>query len=313
MRTLNSPETLDFSSAGALTEIADAFGDTLTPSSYTGASCPGGDTCTGWTSSASGRELVLVVNVSGQLVQVVDPVSGLNATFAFSGTGCTSWSGGQTPGLCTATDPGGIVSSYTYDSGNATADLDYDALTATPPGATGQATITYTSGMVTQYQDPVSGQVTGYGYSGTNSSLAGGTTTVTAYPEGTGVGKPTEVTTDQYSSGVLVLADHGRPDAVLLPGHLVAVCPSSPSTVTMDPVNAANQASGSATHDHRCSGQHHRDGAQCRQPALVPGRRGRLPEPGAVPAVGARPRRRRPGQPTRGWGWRCRSTTPRTS
>ena len=133
---------------------------------------------------------MLVVNSSGQLVQVVDPVSGLNATFAYSGTGCTSWSGGQTPGLCTATDPGSIVSTYTYDSGNATAALDYDALTATPPGAPGPATITYTSGVVTEYQDPVSGQVTAYGYAGTNASLAGGTTTVTIYPEGTGWASP---------------------------------------------------------------------------------------------------------------------------
>jgi RHS repeat-associated protein len=246
-RTLSGSTTLDFSSAGALTEIEDAFGDTVTPSSYTGASCPGGDTCTEWTSSASGRALVLVVNGSGQLVQVVDPVSGLNATFAYSGTGCTSWSGGQTPGLCTATDPGSIVATYTYDSANATGALDYDALTASAPGAPGPATVTYNgSGEVTEYQDPVSGQVTAYGYAGTNSSLSGGTTTVTAYPEGTGVGKPTQVTTDQYSSGVLV-SETTNGQTQYFYRATDSLLPIVSANGDDDAVNAANQTSGSAT------------------------------------------------------------------
>ena len=58
-RLLGTPETFTFSSSGVLTEVADAGGDTLTSAAYspgTGqTACPSGDTCTAWTSSASGR------------------------------------------------------------------------------------------------------------------------------------------------------------------------------------------------------------------------------------------------------------------
>lgn len=218
-RRIGSPVTLQFNSSGALTQITDAGGDSLTSSSYTPTggqtACPSGDTCTGWTSSASGRELVLAVNSSGVLVEVFDANSTLAATFAFSGTGCTSWSGGQTPDLCSATDPSSIVSTYTYDSGNSNAAFVYDMLTATPPGDSGQVTNTYnSSGLVSQQTDPA-GEVTTYAYAGTNSSVGGGTTTVTNYPDGTGSGQPTDVTLDTYSSDTLVseTTGYGTPAA----------------------------------------------------------------------------------------------------
>jgi RHS repeat-associated protein len=209
VRTLGNPVAFSFSSSGVLTQITDSGGDSLTSSSYSAGSgqtaCPSGDTCTAWTSSASGREMVLAVNSAGQLVEVFDAYTTLAASFAFSGSGCTSWGSGQTPDLCSATDPGNIISTYTYDSGNSNPDLAYDMLTATPPaGASGQVTNQYnSSGQISQQTDPT-GAVTTYSYAGTNSSLAGGTTTVTAFPDGTGSGEPTDVTLDTYSSGTLV-------------------------------------------------------------------------------------------------------------
>jgi RHS repeat-associated protein len=43
-----------------------------------------------------------------------------------------------------------------------------------------------------------------FSYSGDNASVTGGSTTVTTYPDGTGSGEPTEVTTYDYSSNVLM-------------------------------------------------------------------------------------------------------------
>ena len=96
-RTLGLPETFSFNSSGVLSQITDSGGDSLTSSSYSAGSgqtpCPSGGTCTAWTSSASGREMVLALNSSGRLVKVFDANSSLGATFAFSGSGCSSWSG----------------------------------------------------------------------------------------------------------------------------------------------------------------------------------------------------------------------------
>ena len=64
-RYVDSAMTFTFRSDGSLSEIEDAFGDTLRAESYSPvarASCPANDTCTAWVGSASGRELVLVMN-----------------------------------------------------------------------------------------------------------------------------------------------------------------------------------------------------------------------------------------------------------
>jgi RHS repeat-associated protein len=208
IRTVGGQETFTFNSSGALIKVADAAGDTLSLSSYspgTGqTACPSGDTCEAWSSSASGRELVLATNPSGQLVEVFDANSSLAATFSYSGTGCSSWGTGETPDLCSATDPGGLETSYTYDSGNSSSDFVYDLLSETPPGGSGVTTNVYnTSGQVDQQTDPA-GQVITLAYAGTNSSVAGGTVTVTTYPDGTGSGKPQDQTVYQYSSNVMV-------------------------------------------------------------------------------------------------------------
>ena len=209
VRATGAPETFTFNSSGVLTEMADANGDSLSSLSYSPGggqtSCPSGDTCTAWTSSASGRELVLATNGSGQLVEVFDANSSLAAIFAYSGTGCSSWSGSEVPDLCSVTDPGGMTSTFTYDSGNSMAAFDYDMLSATPPSASGQVENEYNSmGQIEQQIDPTGNDTTSYVYSGTSSSPAGGTTTVTNYPDGTGTGEPQDVTFDVYSSNTLI-------------------------------------------------------------------------------------------------------------
>ena len=208
VRTTGGQETFTFSAGGVLAQIADSSGNTLSSAAYspgTGqTNCPSSDTCVAWTSSASGRELVLAFDSSGQLTSVFDANSTLAANFSFSGSSCTTWGGSQTPDLCTATDPGNLTTAYTYDSGNSTASFDYDMLTETPPGASGHTTNVYnSSGQISQQTDP-SGAVITLSYSGTNSSLLGGTTTVTTYPLGTGSGEPQDETVYQYSSNVLV-------------------------------------------------------------------------------------------------------------
>ena len=207
IRNTGAPTTFTFSSSGTLTSIADQEGDTLTSSGYSPGGgqtvCPSSNTCVAWTSSASGRELVLATNSSGQLTEVFDANSSLAASFAYSGTGCSTWSSGPAD-LCSVTDPGDLVESFTYDSANATASFDYDLLTDTPPGASGASTNVYNDdGQVTQQTNPA-GDVTTFAYAGTNSSLLGGTTTVTNYPLGTGSGEPEDITVDTYSSNVLV-------------------------------------------------------------------------------------------------------------
>ncbi len=202
---LSSPMTYTFNSSNALSGIKDANGDTLDSSSYV-SGCPSGDTCTEWTSSASGEALVVEVNTSsGELLSVFDPAATLQSvSFTYSGTGCSTWGGSQPADLCSATTPGSLTTTYTYDSANMTAKYDYDELTMSPP-ATGAVTNTYTAGQVTeQTVTTASGvtQVTKLSY--TTNSLAGGTTTtVTFYPLGTGGGEPTEVSSYEYSNLVL--------------------------------------------------------------------------------------------------------------
>lgn len=200
--------TFAFSSSGALLTITDAQGDTVSASTYspTGGqtSCPTSNTCQAWTSSASGRELVLATNSSGQLTSVFDANSTLSATFAYSGSGCSTWTGGETAELCTAVDPGGLTDSFTYDSANSNSNLVYDMLTDTPPAASASTVNVYNSvGQITQQTSPTGG-VTTFAYTGTNSSVGGGTTTITNYPSGTGSGEPQDVTVDTYSSNVLI-------------------------------------------------------------------------------------------------------------
>jgi hypothetical protein len=151
-RTDGPEQVFTFTSAGVLSSIADAQGDTLTEGTYSPgvgqAPCPAGDGCIAWTSSASGRELVIATKtLSGQVDQVFDPSNATTeiATFAYAGTGCSTWGGSLVPDLCAVSDPSLAASLYTYDSGNSTAAFDYDMLGSTPSGASAQASTSYNS------------------------------------------------------------------------------------------------------------------------------------------------------------------------
>jgi len=207
--TGTSPQdTFAFASSGTLTAITDVSGNSLVSTTYSAGAgqtaCPSGDTCEAWTSSASGRQLVLASNGSGHLVSVFDPNAGESVEFSYSGTGCSSWSGSETPDLCSVVDPGGVTSSFTYDSGDSSVDFDYDVLTETPLGSSGTTTNVYNSvGQISQQTDPA-GAVATVSYSGTNASLDGGTTTVTSYPDGMGSGEPESSVIYDFSSNVLI-------------------------------------------------------------------------------------------------------------
>jgi RHS repeat-associated protein len=215
-----SPITYTFTSAGALSEIADAAGDTLVSSAYSPgggqAACPSGDTCVAWSSTPSGESspsavLVEAFNSSSQLVSVFDAASGAAstqvATFAYTGTGCSTWSG--TPAeLCSVTDPGSLATTFNYDTGQSSP-YQYDETTMSPP-ATGEVANTYnSSGQISKQIIATGGtnEEQDFVYA-SNSTVTNGTqTTVTSYPNGSG--GTTTTTTYLYSNGVEVGQTNG--------------------------------------------------------------------------------------------------------
>jgi RHS repeat-associated protein len=220
-RYVDSTMTFTFSSDGSLSAMVDASGDTLKAQTYVpGAgqmACPAGDTCTAWVSSASGRELVLVMDLAGQLVEVFDPASGsspVNAvSFAYSDSTC-NWDG-ETPDLCSVTEPGNMTTSYTYDFANYNPNLEYDLLSETAPGESAGSDNSYDddSGQVISQSDP-DGEVTTFSYNGNYGSA--GSTVVSIYPDGPGsdpddpsLGVPVETTAYDYSHYVLTAEETG--------------------------------------------------------------------------------------------------------
>ncbi len=211
---VNSPMTYDFNSSGVLTQITDAQLDSLTSSAGTPGSgqCPSSATsCTVWSSVPAGESaqgsLTVTYNSAGQIISVTDQ-DGNDTTFCDYGQPCASGApsgGGQSSDLYSATDPGNLSTTYTYDASNSTSDLQHDVKTVSPPGA-GEVQNTYnSSGQVTTQQIGVlNPQVTDFSYSGAASTFAGGSTQVTTYPQGTGSGAPFQVDTYTYSSGVML-------------------------------------------------------------------------------------------------------------
>ena len=182
-----SPITYSFNSGGALTQITDKNGDALKGVAYspgTGqVACPGADTCTAWESIPAGESspaatLVEAFNVT-QLASVFDAASSTQeATFGYSGTGCSS-------DLCSVSDPGSLSTTFQYDG-------QYDLTTISGPAAGQVTTNTYSSGQITE-------QVIATG--GTNQELAFAYSTiapnvtqtqVTSYPDGSGGNSTTE-------------------------------------------------------------------------------------------------------------------------
>jgi len=234
VRQVTNPVTFCFNVSGSLIQIADQNNDRLAEAAYSPGSgqqaCPGGDTCTAWTSSVSGRSLVLAVNASSQLVDVFDAaMGGQAASLSYSGCGPVE--------VCSMTDPGSSTpTTFAYYSGT------YNMETMVPPdGAT--VTNTYNaSGQISEQS--IAGQTTqttDYSYV-SNSSLPNGvTTTVTTYPNGkSGTGSTTA--TYQSSNDVLVSETDGAggttyayPDsASLLPSAMVDADGNAISTGLQD-------------------------------------------------------------------------------
>ncbi len=219
-RELGGNTTFTFNSSGALTNVEDATGDQLQPTTESAGTgkCPSGaTTCTAWASVPAGESaegsLTLAYDATGQLVSVTDS-AGNETTFCYYGQSCASGApsgGGQTNDLYEATDNATsstpLTTSYTYNESNSNAVLQHDLMTVTPPGATvsglGQTQNQYnSSGQISQQTQP-DGEVDTYAYAGSEGTVAGGTTTVVSYPEGTGSGEPSTTTIYSYDDGVL--------------------------------------------------------------------------------------------------------------
>lgn len=221
-RDVKGTQIFTFASSGVLTKMADPAGDTLTWSSESAGTgrCPSGrgTTCTLWTSSSSGRNLTLQFNISNQLVAAFGYApSGStppSATFCYYGQSCAPGLGGLSGDLYSATDPGGLTTTYTYDTTNSNGSLRHDLLTRTGPATGATLSNAYdTSGRVTSQTDPF-GAVTTLSYSGDPTSEAGSTTTVTTYPQGQGSGKPSQQVAYQFSDGELIAQTSGTGSTV---------------------------------------------------------------------------------------------------
>ncbi len=208
---IGTPLTYTFSSLGALRQITNSTGQSITasnevPGAGSGSSlCPSSaTTCTVWTSNASTSNPTLTeVFTSGQLTQVVGFAgsggTAPNTTFCYYGNACTSATSGLAGSLYSATDAGSLTTRYTYDATNSTSQYQYDLLTKTDPDGGMLTNIYNTSGQISQQTDP-SGVVTSFSYSGTPTSSTGGTTTVSVTP---GSGLSTQVTEYSFFYGEL--------------------------------------------------------------------------------------------------------------
>ncbi|HLN15497.1 MAG TPA: LamG-like jellyroll fold domain-containing protein, partial [Acidimicrobiales bacterium] len=210
-RNVSNPLTFTFTSAGVLTTITDQVGNTLSSGAYSPGSgeisCPSGDTCTAWTSSASGRSIVIAVKTStSYLDQVFEPQTGsspVGATYKYTGSGCSTWGSGPVD-LCQVNDSDGLDTSFTYTT-SAGGSNDWNITTLAPPAA-GEITNDYnSSGHVTEEDlATASGvsQVTKFAYGSSSTAPGDSTTTIDTYPSGTS-GSPDQVV-DTFADGVLV-------------------------------------------------------------------------------------------------------------
>jgi RHS repeat-associated protein len=212
---ISSPLTYSFTSAGVLSRVANAAGQSISASTNVApgtSTCPnsGGVTgCTVWTSSLSAQTLTEVFD-STQLAEVLGngtSPSAPAATFCYYGTSCTTATTGLSGSLYAATDPGVGATAYTYDATDANASLDYDLLSrANPDGTT--LTNTYNTsganvGTIATQTDP-SGVTDTFSYNEVAGAPPGDgpgdSTTVSVSP---GPGLPTQVTQYDFDFGVL--------------------------------------------------------------------------------------------------------------
>ena len=187
VREVGGQTTFTFSSSGVLSSVADSAGATIAESAGTPGvgGCPASAaSCVVWApTDAAARSITLAYDSSGALVSAVDE-AGHTVTFCEYGQSCATSSGGKASELASLTNLSGATTTYTYDAGNANADLVADMLTETTAPAAPLQNTYDPSGRVERQTSPA-GELTTYSYSGDNVSSAGGTTTVTSYPDGT--------------------------------------------------------------------------------------------------------------------------------
>ncbi|MGD0748329.1 MAG: RHS repeat-associated core domain-containing protein [Acidimicrobiales bacterium] len=243
---LSSAVTYTFSSAGALTKITNAAGQTLTASTESpgtgsgSAACPSAaTTCTLWTSDAATPNPTLTeVFTSGELSKVVGfATSGGTApvtTFCYYGQSCAPSSGGLSGSLYSATDPGSLTTAYTYDATNSNTSYQHDLLTRTDPDGGTLTNVYNSSGQISQQTDP-GGVVYALSYSEVAGLPAGqapgDSTTVTLTP---GTGLADQVTEYDYAFGELV-------GTTLAPGASTASTTDTPrSPITVQPTSSTD-------------------------------------------------------------------------
>ena len=204
-----------FSSAGALTKVANGIGQSISaaaesPGTGSGASaCPSAATsCTVWTSNATTPNPTLTeVFTSGALTAVrgVAATGGTapNVSFCYYGESACNppSSGGLTGTLYSATEPGALTTTYGYDATNSSSQYRNDLLTRTNPDGTTLTNVYNASGQVAQQTSP-SGAVTTFAYNeiagAAAGQLPGDATTVSVSPGG---GQPAEVSQYDFSYG----------------------------------------------------------------------------------------------------------------
>ena len=191
-----------------LYDVQDSFAPSTTSTGVTlTQQCPANDTCN-ITYASDGRDVVEVLNATGQVGEVIDP-SGAGYTMTYNSTAPYNLLSVAKPSVI----PEPSVWNYVYNGSNLEEIYDPDAGVATPatldPGVPHSESIAYISGMVSSVTDGT-GAGTTYGYSkpcSTGQCIGTGdpqTTTVT-YPaevpcSGCAAQQPVE--TDQYTSGL---------------------------------------------------------------------------------------------------------------
>ncbi len=304
-----------YGSSGALYSETDMAGNTLSVAYST--PLPGGTNCPTWVNTcntitaANGRAMVIGYNATGMVREFTDPM-GRQWDYTYTGSD-----------LATVKDPMLNITSFSYDSGNASPLLDHDLLTVTSPNGqtSGKSSVnTYDPlGRVSSQTDPMGFTTTfsycvnaaagacmneslGTGY--TNVTDPDGNTAVYGYTGGTltsqaawtgNVGATLKSEQDYAPIQATGVADAGTQlDTATADGNgsvtQFSYDPSGNATVTTDPLgNSTTQATPAGQDQPACDGTPLASGtSSCAQnvgPAPVaPG--GVITPPSAAPPVG---------------------------
>ncbi|MHB8319298.1 MAG: DUF6531 domain-containing protein [Acidimicrobiales bacterium] len=215
-REVNGQTAFTFNSAGTLTGIQDAQGDTLESSIGTpgNAGClSSANSCVIWTSSATGRTLAVSFNNATPQQQIIAVVAtgGSSVSYSYYTQSCSPSVSGSVEDLASVSTPTGTTK-FTYDTSyppNTTScspTYEHDLITLTKPDGAITTNSYNSSGQVKSQSEP-DGKVLSFSYSGDNFSPTGGSTTVTSSFNGNS-------SQDQYNyqSGVLMSEQVGQPN-----------------------------------------------------------------------------------------------------